>query len=173
MLGAIAGLIALLSRNRVRESPEAKAKPKYEYKRKSFFMTRTEQAFYKGLVQAVGSEFFIFPQAHLPTLIDEKVPGQDWRAARSHVNRKSVDFVLCDKEYISPKLAIELDDSSHERQERIERDREVERIFDSVGMPLLRVEYRENLSVEELASRIREKLPSESGISNASSMSDY
>lgn len=106
----------------------------------------------------MGNEYHVFAQVHLPTILDNKVKGQDWRAALAHINRKSVDFVLCDKAYLSPKLAIELDDKSHERIDRQERDREVERILSDAGMPLLRLENRGRFDVEELARKVREQL---------------
>jgi hypothetical protein len=102
-------------------------KSKYQYKRKNFFLTRAEHECYDALVAAAGNEYLVFAQVHLPTLVDNKVKGQNWRAAFRHINGKSVDFVLCDKAYISAKLAIELDDKTHERPERQERDQEVER----------------------------------------------
>jgi len=137
---------------------DVKEKPKYAYQKKQFFMSRAEHEFYDVLVKAVGNEYLIFAQVHLPTIVDEKIKGQPWKAARAHIDRKSVDFVLCDKVYISPKLAIELDDRTHERENRIERDGEVERILNVAGLPLLRLENHGNFNPQELASRIREKL---------------
>ena len=133
-------------------------KPKYQYKRKQFFLTRAEHECYDALVAAVGNEYHVFAQVHLPTLLDNKIAGQNWHAALAHIDRKSVDFVLCDKVYISPKLAIELDDKSHERQDRQERDREVERILEVAGMPLLRLENYGAFSTEELSQKIKNVL---------------
>lgn len=124
---------------------EAKTPRTYQYNRKQYFMTRAESDCYKALVQAVEAEFFIFAQVYLSSIIDEKIKGQDWRASRAHVNRKSIDFLLCDKEYISPKLAIELDDWSHSRQDRKDRDAVVEGILKDVGLPLLRITNTDNL----------------------------
>jgi very-short-patch-repair endonuclease len=131
-----------------------KEKKMYSYRHKQFFMTRAENGFYQGLVRAVGDRYAIFAQVHLPDIVDEKVPGQDWRAARTRINRKSIDFVLCDKEYLNPKLAIELDDASHEREERQARDAFVEEVLCMAELPLLRVHYSENIDVEELKKRI-------------------
>jgi len=133
-------------------------KAKYRYNRKNFFLTRAEHECYDALVEAVGVEYRIFAQVHLPTLVDHTVRGQDWRAALAHINRKSVDFVLCDNAYLSPKLAIELDDKSHERPDRQERDREVERILREAGVPLLRLENRGSFNPNELAQKIKETL---------------
>ena len=137
---------------------DVEEKAKYRYNRKNFFLTRAEHECYDALVEAVGAEYRIFAQVHLPTLVDHTVRGQDWRAALAHINRKSVDFVLCDKAYLSPKLAIELDDKSHERADRQERDREVERILREAGVPLLRLENRGSFSPSELTQKIKETL---------------
>ncbi|PIR69219.1 MAG: hypothetical protein COU47_03920 [Candidatus Niyogibacteria bacterium CG10_big_fil_rev_8_21_14_0_10_46_36] len=133
-----------------------KEKPKYRYTRKQFFLTRAEHECYDALIAAVGSKYYIFAQVHLPTILDNKVKGQNWRAAFAHINRKSVDFVLCDKAYISPKLAIELDDRSHERPDRQERDKEVEHILSDAGVPLLRLENKGRFDPVDLARRINQ-----------------
>jgi very-short-patch-repair endonuclease len=135
-----------------------KEKRGYQYIRKQFFMTKAEHEFFDALMTAVGDRFYIFAQVHLPTLLDHKVKGQSWVGAFSHINRKSVDFVLCDKEYISPKLAIELDDKSHERPDRIDRDREVERMLKEAGFPLLRIENQHSYNPTELVEKINEIL---------------
>ncbi len=140
------------------ESEDNKEKPKYQYQRKQFFLTRAEHEFYDALLSVVGNEYHVFAQVHLPTILDNKVVGQDWRGSLAHINRKSVDFVLCDKIYISPKLAIELDDKSHERLDRQERDKEVERILEVAGLPLLRIENRGDFNTQELTEKIRHTL---------------
>lgn len=130
-------------------------KKKYQYKRKNFFLTRAEHECFDALMAAVGNDYLIFAQVHLPTLIDNKVVGQNWRAAFRHINGKSVDFVLCDKAYISPKLAIELDDKTHERPERQERDVEVERILQEAGVPLLRLQNNGSFNSVDLAQKVK------------------
>lgn len=153
----VIGIIITLLKARF-EGGDEKEKPKYQYKRKQFFLTRAEHECYDALIAAIGSEYHIFAQVHLPTLLDNKVAGQDWRAALAHINRKSVDFVLCDKEHISPKLAIELDDKSHERPDRQERDKEVERILEVAGVPLLRLENHGAFNTQELKEKIKHAL---------------
>lgn len=160
LAGIIIGIIVVLAilKEFFQNGTDAKEKPKYQYTRKQFFLTRAEHECYDALIAAVGNQYYIFAQVHLPTLLDNKVKGQDWRAALAHINRKSVDFVLCDKAYISPKLAIELDDKSHERPDRQERDREVERILSSAGVPLLRLKNRGTFKTEEIADKIKQTI---------------
>ena len=133
------------------------AKSLYSYETKQFVMTKAEHDAFNALNQAAGDQYYIFPQVHISTFIDWKVKGQNWNAAMRPINQKSVDFLLCDKVWVNPKLAIELDDATHEREDRIERDTEVERILASAHFPLLRITHSD-LSPESLRSLILKQL---------------
>lgn len=135
-----------------------KEKPKYKYKQKDFLITRAEHEFFDILIEILSDQYHVFTQVHLPTILEHKVVGQNWKGAFSHINGKSVDFVICDKTYIKPLLAIELDDNSHERPDRIERDSEVERMLQDAGMPLLRIQNKCSFNKEEIKSLISEKM---------------
>jgi hypothetical protein len=129
------------------------ARPEYEYRKKEYLMTEPERKCFYALVEAVGNKYWVFPQVHLAAFLDHKIVGQNWYGAFRHIDEKSVDFVLCDKQNLSLKLAIELDDRSHERPDRQERDREVERILKEAKMPLLRLRH-EDLNPSDLSQKI-------------------
>ena len=137
---------------------ESKKKSTYRYQRKDFFMTKPEHDFFDILVALLGDRYYVFSQVHLSTILDNKVKGQNWRGAFRHIDEKSVDFVICDKAYIKPLLAIELDDSSHERAGRQDRDAEVERIFKEVGLPLLRFANQNQFNKDEIKNQIFQTL---------------
>lgn len=152
-------IFALLPRvSRNKNGDDGADRPIYKYNAKKYFLTRSEHAFYDLLGQAVGKDYRIFAQVHLPSIVDHKVPGQNWKPAFSHINGKSVDFVLCDKDSLSPVLAIELDDRSHERPDRAERDVEVERILEMADVPLLRIADGRFETLESIASRVQGSL---------------
>ncbi len=133
-------------------------KKEYDYKKKDFLMSRAEHEFYDVLLKAVGNDYYIFPQIHLSSIVDNKITGQNWKAAFRHINGKSVDFVLCDKAYIAPKLAIELDDKTHSRVDRQNRDEEVERILEDAELPILRIENKGSFNQEEITQKINSAL---------------
>lgn len=162
LIGVVIATVIILAVLKERFEGGDEEKKKYQYKRKNFFLTRAEHECFDALMAAVGKDYFIFAQVHLPTLIDNKVVGQNWRAAFRHINGKSVDFVLCDKAFMSPKLAIELDDKTHERPERQERDVEVERILQEAGVPLLRLQNKGRFDMGELTRMIKERLTANS-----------
>lgn len=121
-------------------------------------MTQSERKFFEVLLVSVENQYHVFPQVHLDVILNNKVRnGQNWFGAFRHINEKSVDFVICDKAYIKPLLAIELDDRTHEREDRKERDGEVERILSEAGMPLLRFKGGEHPE-EEIKRLVFEKL---------------
>lgn len=127
---------------------------KYQYKLKDLVMTHPEFQFFRLLQTVLQNRYDIFPQIHLDAILDYKINGQSWFGAGQHINQKSVDFLLCDKDSGKLILAIELDDRSHEREDRIMRDAEVERIFKNINLPLLRVKNNHNFTKEEVSKMI-------------------
>jgi len=119
-------------------------------------MTKAENDFFRMLNSAAGDRYFIFPQVHLSAILDEKIKGQNWKAAFKHINGKSVDYVLCDKQTLKPVYAVELDDYTHNYSNRQERDIEVERMFQSAGIPLVRFDNYKTLTENDIAQRFFE-----------------
>lgn len=111
----------------------------FDYKRKQYLLTKSEHDFFNILNQVIENQLYVFPQVHLSNLFEHKIYGQNWRGALNHIQRKSVDFVICDKEYLKPLCAIELDDSSHNNPDREDRDVTVEEIFKNANLPLIRI----------------------------------
>lgn len=129
-------------------------KSQYKYYAKSYVMTSRENECFKILNEVFSSKWFVIPQVHLSALLDYRVKGQNWNAAFRHINGKSVDFVLIGKESFKVICAIELDDSTHNKPERKERDVEIERIFNQARIPLARISKFESMTKPELAKAI-------------------
>lgn len=112
----------------------------YRYNRKYAIMTEREVEFYKKLKFVCGENILIFPQIHLSNLFFHNIKGQNFKSAFKFINKLSVDFVLVDSRNFKTLMAIELDDSTHNDQERIRRDLIVNDIFKKANFPLLRVD---------------------------------
>lgn len=130
----------------------------YQYERKNFLISKAEHEFFDILIEILNNKYYIFTQVHLPTILEHKLKGQNWRGAFSHINQKSVDFVICDKDYLRPLLVIELDDMSHNREDRKERDKDVEEILASANLPLLRIKNSVSFEKEEITHLIHDNL---------------
>ena len=127
-----------------------KTKSAYSYSRKNQIMTKSEQEFFNKLNNYFGSNLYVFPQVHLTTFLEHKIKNQKWKAAFYHINGKSVDYLLCRKDDLRPICAIELDDYTHNRSDRVERDREIERIFANAKFPLVRIKDYKNLTAKKM-----------------------
>jgi len=133
-------------------------KSHYRYYAKPYIMTARENECFKTLNEIFGTKWFVIPQVHLSALLNHKVKGQNWNAAFRHINGKSVDFVLVGKESYKIICALELDDSTHNRADRKERDNEIERIFGEAKIPLARISEFENMTKQEIAKLITDAI---------------
>ena len=123
---------------------------------KKWLLTYNEKAAYKILKQICDKN-----NLHLMTkvrLLDIVEPV--WRIYRYKtylykIQAKHVDFVICDEKLVA-RCIIELDDNSHDQEERMERDRFVDRVLESVGYQVLRTR---NVT-EDIESEILKTIPS-------------
>ena len=134
------------------------AKNIYNYRAKSKIMTSAEMRFHTKLLEVfTDNRYYVYPQVHLATFLEHKIKGQNWKGAFLHINGKSIDFLIVRKDNLSVVCAIELDDYTHDRVDRIERDKEIERIFEQAKIPLIR--FRDSrISSEDLIKQIKIKI---------------
>lgn len=137
-------------------------KSQYKYYAKSYVMTSRENDCFKILNEIFSSKWFVVPQVHLSALLDYRVKGQNWNAAFRHINGKSVDFVLIGKESYKVICVIELDDSTHSKPDRIERDVEIERMFKGTRIPLARITRFESMTKPEIAKVVTDAINAKS-----------
>jgi len=173
ILGAIVWAI-IASKPKGTQSTSSPARPttptihRWEFadvfrKRRYLFNATSEFNTFKVLNELFGDRYLIFPQINLGHLIEPKDRNFYTRRANfSRIEKKSVDFVLCDKIQVVPRLAIELDGSSHNRRDRQERDHFVDELMKDVGLKILHL--RVGTLTRELIKAEVEKafLPSDS-----------
>lgn len=99
-------------------------------------MTAPERVLYVRLCQALP-EYLIFSQVQLCRMI-EVDPTADKQAWFNRINRMSVDFVICAPDGAKILAAIELDDASHERADRIKADSKKDKALASAGIRMIR-----------------------------------
>ena len=110
------------------------------YLRKSL-LTPAERSFFGVLEPILPPGVRVFAKVRLEDIFGV-VSGLERgarQAARNRINRKHVDFLLVRVSDLAPVAGIELDDSSHEQEERQQRDAFVDEVFKSGGIPLLHV----------------------------------
>ena len=131
----------------------AKAEP-LPYRRKDFLLSQAERSFFGVLERVVGAEHRLFAKVRIADLVWIPKGTGSWQRHFNRISAKHIDFILCDRDTVRPRLAIELDDSSHQRQSRRDRDDFVDRVLADAGLPLLRVPAQPAYNVEELRAKI-------------------
>ncbi len=125
------------------------------YSRKSLF-TPAERSFLGVLDGNLPAGLRVFGKVRLEDILGVKkgLTRPERTAARNRINRKHVDFLLVRSHDLSPVAGIELDDSSHEEEDRQERDAFVDAAFASAGLPLLHLPVQRRYNPAEIRSQI-------------------
>ena len=136
--------------------PTPRPSPDVPYVRAPHLITPAEQEFMRVLRAAAPDGTVIYPQVRLPALI--RPARQPARGKQPYdfyrIQAKSVDFVLCEASTSAPLLIVELDDSSHRRPDRQERDAFVDAALASAGLPVLHVRWQRGYDPLMLAAQI-------------------
>jgi hypothetical protein len=127
------------------------------YRRRDDSLSVAELSFYRVLVSAVGGRVIVCPKVNLADVFFVVRPNES-HAYRNKIDRKHVDFLLCDPATMQPRCGIELDDSSHGRRDRQERDQFVDEVFKVARLPLLRVPAKAAYSPTNLLAMIEPHL---------------
>ncbi|MCA9031798.1 MAG: DUF2726 domain-containing protein [Planctomycetaceae bacterium] len=135
---------------------EPQEAPSLPYERKPELLTKAERSFFGVLQQSVAGRYHVFVKVRLADLLNVRKGTGKWQSHFNRIQSKHIDFVLCEKEQVTPLLAIELDDSSHQRRNRQERDAFLEEALAVADFPLLRIPVRASYNVNQLRQQIEE-----------------
>ena len=148
------GLVILLRLSTSRAGKEALL----PYQKCASLLTSAERSFYGVLCQAVDSRYSVFAKVGLGDLLMIPHGTLNFWTSRNKIDRKHADFVLCAPDDLAPLLVIELDDSSHDRLERRERDFFVDAALDVAGLPILRVPAQHAYAPAEICALINDRM---------------
>lgn len=114
-------------------------------------MTDTEYKFYKILKEITNKyNLNILPQVQLQSIFKT-----DNYSAFNKIKAKSIDFAIVDNE-CKYKMFIELDDYSHNKEKRKERDKFVNKIFLDNNLKLIRIKVNNYYDINFIESKIKE-----------------
>ncbi|MGG6238744.1 DUF2726 domain-containing protein [Nodosilinea sp. AN01ver1] len=119
--------------------PEAEIAQTHAYSRQKYLFTRAELSFYRALQAAAAEQYHVLGKVRVADVLKPQTENRgDWQRAFNKISAKHFDFVLCDRDSLSILAAVELDDSSHQRSDRIKRDDFLNQAVKSAGLPLIR-----------------------------------
>ena len=133
------------------------------YAKRDDFLSDSELSFYKVIRQAIDERIVICPKVGLKDIFFVKTGDRSNRTTyRNKIDRKHIDFLLCEVETMKPICGIELDDSSHQREDRKHRDRFVNKVFEVSGIQLIRFKNKKSYTLNEIRQQLNDVLNVES-----------
>lgn len=151
-------LIGLLARNIYSGKTNTDSSdPHYEYQPIKKLATSNELAFYQALIVVTKGKHTVFTKVRIADLMTPKKGVHDkktWWRAFNAIAKKHVDFVLCDPLTLEVKCLIELDDSTHNRPDRIARDKLVDTAAASAGVELKHFQVKNKYDYFELEKEL-------------------
>lgn len=149
MIGVLLVLFVFLLRWLLRKDP-------FPYEPRPL-LTENERRLYE-LLQPIAQEegLVLLMKMRLADIMRVKKETKEYMKAFNKIKAKHTDFVLCDSETLEVLVGIELDDDSHKRADRMERDEFVDGAYEACGLPLLHV--WNPITQDELRKRIFEVL---------------
>ncbi|MCH5351117.1 MAG: DUF2726 domain-containing protein [Clostridiales bacterium] len=124
-----------------------------EYVRKKQLLTPPEQELYAVLKRINPDRYEVIPQTALVNVIDKKT-----NASYRNELFRVCDFCFVDRRTFEPLLLVELNDSSHNRADRVERDEKVAAICEDAGLPLVTFWMDDDLSPSFVKREVKRKI---------------
>ncbi len=129
--------------------------PEFPYRLRDNFLSPAELSFYSVLTEAVNGRATISSKVGLNDVFYAKTEDQSrFRVYTNKIDRKHVDFLICDSTTMHPLVGIELDDKSHQRADRQTRDEFVDQVFKASGLSILHIPAKRSYVVAEIAAQI-------------------
>ena len=134
----------------------AKAKSSRAYEQRPSVLTPPEKYFYNVLSSIYKDRFIILAKVRIADLIKVRstIGRKQFWGYFSKIGMKHLDFVLVDKTSFSTLCVIELDDKSHEKRERITRDKFVNQVMAQTGIPLYRFKVKRRYDRADIAQTL-------------------
>jgi very-short-patch-repair endonuclease len=98
-------------------------------------LSRVEQVLYYRLVQTLP-DLTVLAQVPMSSFLRVR-KGRTWNEWFNRISRKSVDFLVCERDFTIV-MAVELDDATHDEPGREMSDKTKTRALTAAGVPLIR-----------------------------------
>ena len=123
------------------------------YSKKEYLLTQQELKFYKLLKMITDkNNLNLFSQVTLYEIVRNK-EMKDFNKIKS----KSIDFVITDVN-CKIKICIELDDVTHLKENRQQRDKFIDELFKQLDIKLIRIPVQNYYNLNDIENKIKESL---------------
>ncbi len=137
------------------------------YRVRDDFLSQAEFSFYKVLSSLGGSRFIIQSKVRLADIFYVARPNENF-AYINKINQRHLDFLACNPITMKPIFGVELDDSSHQRNDRKDGDEFLDEVFEAANLPLMRVPAQREYNTREITAQIAPFLSEKAAAASAS-----
>ncbi|MCK9443265.1 MAG: DUF2726 domain-containing protein [Tissierellaceae bacterium] len=131
----------------------------YPYISKGSLLTKAELNFYNVLKLVISNtDYYIAPMVRLADII-QVYKTENAFIYFNKIKAKHIDFLLVDKYTFKPMIAIELDDSSHDFDNRKLRDDFLKKALYAADLKLVRFKAYQAYKVSEIREKLEIKVP--------------
>lgn len=122
---------------------------KFPYLKKKYFFSQSEQELFRILTESLdASRYAIFPKVRLGDFIEVDLPKGERMPYWNRIKSRHVDFLIWDIEQRTILAGIELDGISHNGTKAIEADDFKNKLYETVGIKLVRIRVGTNFTDE-------------------------
>lgn len=140
ILGAIVLLLLFAGAVMLVAVKKGKVEIPLPYRVKKYFFSKTEQEFLRILNESIDrKQYTIFPKVRLADIVEVTATEKEYQGWWNKIKSKHVDFLVWDVQDGKVALVIELDGKSHQSEKMIDRDDFVNKLYEKVGIKLIRV----------------------------------
>jgi hypothetical protein len=145
------------------QSPKEETKKELPYRLRDDFLSPAEYSFYKVFSSVYGTRLTVQSKVRLADIFFVSRPNEN-HTFFNRIAQKHLDFLICDPVTMKPLFGVELDDVSHKRDDRQERDEFLEEVCKVAGLPLLRMPVKREYNTREIADRVEPLLKAKMGV---------
>lgn len=133
---------------------------RFPYQALPSLFSAAELRFLRALEKAVDKRVRIYAKVRIADVVrvSPNVDRSHFFRAFNAIACKHLDYVLCEAESCAILAAIELDDRSHERPDRRERDAFVDQVMKAAGIPILHVPAQARYDMRALKADLQSLL---------------
>lgn len=126
--------------------------PEDQFRRLDLLFSAAERSFLGVLDQACGDRYRVFGKVRGADVLApaKGLNKSDWTRAFNRIKAKHLDFVICEPSTLQIKAIVELNDKSHKRKSRADRDRFLADVCAQVKLPLLFVDAKRGYTLETI-----------------------
>ena len=124
----------------------------FPYELNKLVFSAAERSFYGVLKQAVGDEAVVLAKVRIADILrpSKGLNRSNWQKAFNRISSKHFDYVICSPDTLSVLSVVELDDKSHSKGKRSERDRFIEGASSAAGITLHRFKATATYNIREV-----------------------